>query len=505
VPAQQQQQQQQQQQSMSPQGNRHARATAAATHAAQQQAVRMSGLFRQVIATYDFVPTDGASGQLSFRKGDLILVTDESEASHGWLEGVLADRQGWFPANRVERIRQKPLLVALYDMDATKPGYLSFRAGDVLTLRQAFPAWYEGELDGKVGLVPNNYVKPLTQALEDPSAPSMLLAAAHANSSGPTSPTAAAAAAAAAAVVASSVVPGLPEFERSLSPTPRSPTLRSRGKRRGIVSPRSGRIYHSSHVPPTPFLKFSVMRGRRLPTVSGTQGTAPDVFVDVSVGELSVCSDVVRHSTAPEWRVVFFLPIGGLPLLTTHLRVLVSHARADHGDDVIGALSIPLTYFRERRTRSGWYPLQPRASRGEVRLKLLYEVDGGALQVEIVEGRGLIDSSGPHAFASPYVVCELGEFREQSAALESAVAPRWCQKMRIPSARTRDDLVVSVFDDSDTRTVTDASVRPGFMGDLQLPLALLVPGQLVDEWFTLTARELNTANGDIFLSADWTE
>jgi hypothetical protein len=194
-----------------------------------------------------------------------------------------------------------------------------------------------------------------------------------------------------------------------------------------------------------------------------------------------------------------------MPLLTTHVRVLVSHVRADAGDDVVGALTIPLPYFRERRTRSGWYPLQPRASRGEVRLKLLYEVDGGALQVEIVEGRGLIDTSGPHAYASPYVVCELGEFREQSAALESAVAPRWSQKMRIPAARARDDLVVSVFDQSDTRTNTDASVRPGFMGDLQLPLALLVPGQLHDEWFTLTARELNTTNGDVFLSAEWVE
>jgi hypothetical protein len=462
-------------------------------------------MFRQVIATYDFAPSDAASGQLAFRKGDLILVTDESEVAHGWLEGVLADRQGWFPANRVERIRQRPLLVALYDMDASKPGYLSFRAGDVLTMRQAFPAWYEGELDGKIGLVPNNYVKPLTQALEDPSAPppSIMLAATHANSAPASTNTAAAAAAAAAA--AGTLVPSLPDFERSLSPTPRSPTLRTRGKRRGIVSPRSGRIYHTSHLPPTPFLKLSVMRGRRLPMQSGAQGTAPDTFVDVSLGELNVTTDVAHHSTAPEWRAVFFLPLGGVPLLTAHVRVLVSHVRADAGDDVVGALTIPLPYFRERRARSGWYPLQPRASRGEVRLKLLYEVDGGALQVEIVEGRGLIDTSGPHAYASPYVVCELGEFREQSAALESAVAPRWSQKMRIPAARARDDLVVSVFDQSDTRTSSDAAVRPGFMGDLQLPLALLVPGQLHDEWFTLTARELNTTNGDIFLSAEWVE
>jgi len=454
--------------------------------------VSAAGAFRQVIATYAFEPAADApesAGQLAFRKGDLILVTDESEQAHGWLEGVIADRQGWFPANRVERIRQRPLLVALYDLDPKRAGYLAFRAGDVITLRQTFPSWFEGELDGVVGLVPANFVKPLvTNALADPSAPlpaAPLKLPHHAHP---------AAAPAAAAAEASSA-------DGPKSPTPQSPTLRSRGKRVGVASPRTGRVYHSSRLPPVPFVKVRVVRGRRLPTPSSVP---PDSYVDVAIDDMCVTSDVARHTTAPEWHATFFVPVGGCALATTHMKVQVSHARADSGDDLIGTLSIPLLYFRERRTRAAWFPLQARAARGDVRLRLLYEVDGGTLNVDVIEGRGFIDSVGANAYASPFVQCDVGEFSERTAATQSVATPHWNHKMRVPSARARDDLVLSAYDASDTRARSD-NVRAGFIGDMVLPLALLVPGQALDGWFTLTCRDVNTAHGDIYLAVDWVE
>lgn len=450
-------------------------------------AAAVAGAYRQVIATYDFSPNDGAAGQLALRKGDLVLVTDESEAAHGWLEGVVADRQGWFPANRVERIRQRPLLVALYDLEPKKSGYLGFRAGDVITLRQTFPSWYEGELDGVIGLVPVTYVKPLMPLL--PTADDAAVAQLSARSAAD-EPTAAAVAA----------------------PALGSPST-SRGRRAGAVSPRTGRVYHSSHLPPTPFLKVRIVRGRRLPMAAaageGGVAVAPDTYVDVAVGDVSAASDVARRSTAPEWHASFFVPAAGCSLLTEHMKVHVSQVRGDPGgggDTLLGSLSIPLQYFRERRTRAAWFPLQTRAPRGEVRLRLLYEVDGGTLNVEVVEGRGFIDSAGPNVYASPYVTCDVGEFRDRTSASQSVAAPHWNHKMRIPAARARDDLVVTVFDASDTRPrAADATVRQGFIGDAVLPLSLLVPGQAVDAWITLTAREINTPNGDVFLSVDWVE
>lgn len=41
--------------------------------------------------------------ELSFSKGDLILVTRQEEG--GWWEGTLGGRTGWFPSNYVREIK----------------------------------------------------------------------------------------------------------------------------------------------------------------------------------------------------------------------------------------------------------------------------------------------------------------------------------------------------------------------------------------------------------------
>jgi len=52
-----------------------------------------------------------------------------------------------------------PKCRALYDFDAEDATELSFRAGDVITIIKKSQDWWEGELNGRRGLFPGNYVE----------------------------------------------------------------------------------------------------------------------------------------------------------------------------------------------------------------------------------------------------------------------------------------------------------------------------------------------------------
>ncbi|KAG5363652.1 Class E vacuolar protein-sorting machinery protein [Yarrowia sp. B02] len=53
---------------------------------------------------------------------------------------------------------------ALYDLNATEPGELSFRKGDIITvLESVFRDWWRGSLRGQVGIFPLNYVMPIAE------------------------------------------------------------------------------------------------------------------------------------------------------------------------------------------------------------------------------------------------------------------------------------------------------------------------------------------------------
>ena len=77
--------------------------------------------------------------------------------------GAAAPRGGAVPppgARGPPRPPAKPQAQALYDYDATTDDELSFRENDIITILQKDPAgWWEGELNGKKGWVPANYVK----------------------------------------------------------------------------------------------------------------------------------------------------------------------------------------------------------------------------------------------------------------------------------------------------------------------------------------------------------
>ncbi|KAF9956827.1 SH3-domain kinase binding protein 1 [Mortierella alpina] len=141
--------------------------------------------------------------ELTLEVGDLINVSDSSDP--GWWVGerVKDGKAGWFPSNFVDPYEQPaaetsaplsepvadapalattaaapaapeeaapaapkhegPVLARVeYDYEAKESGELSLEVGRVVTiLDSSDPAWWTGDLNGKVGTFPSNYVKLL--------------------------------------------------------------------------------------------------------------------------------------------------------------------------------------------------------------------------------------------------------------------------------------------------------------------------------------------------------
>ncbi|KAG0213903.1 SH3-domain kinase binding protein 1 [Mortierella sp. GBA30] len=145
--------------------------------------------------------------ELTLEVGDLINVSDMSDP--GWWVGekVKDGKAGWFPSNFVDPYEQTaedaavsapaqaepavedpaaevpgeaaaaapkhegPVLARVeYDYEAKEPGELSLEAGRVVTiLDSSDPAWWSGDLNGKIGTFPSNYVKMIENKEESES------------------------------------------------------------------------------------------------------------------------------------------------------------------------------------------------------------------------------------------------------------------------------------------------------------------------------------------------
>ncbi|XP_044069690.1 intersectin-1 isoform X3 [Siniperca chuatsi] len=142
----------------------------------------------QVIAPYS---ATGAE-QLTLAPGQLILIRKKNPG--GWWEGELQARGkkrqiGWFPANYVKLLSPStskttpteptpPKLapastavcqvIGMYDYVAQNDDELAFQKGQVITVLSKDDCdWWKGELNGREGLFPSNYVKLTTDT--DPS------------------------------------------------------------------------------------------------------------------------------------------------------------------------------------------------------------------------------------------------------------------------------------------------------------------------------------------------
>ncbi|XP_049708739.1 SH3 domain-containing protein 19 isoform X3 [Elephas maximus indicus] len=112
--------------------------------------------------------TAETSEDLSFKRGDRILILERLDPD--WYKGRLHDREGIFPAVFVRPCpaEAKSLSAAaptgrkakaLFDFHGENEDELSFKAGDIITeLESVDQDWMSGELMGKSGIFPKNYV-----------------------------------------------------------------------------------------------------------------------------------------------------------------------------------------------------------------------------------------------------------------------------------------------------------------------------------------------------------
>ncbi|XP_007949741.1 SH3 domain-containing protein 19 [Orycteropus afer afer] len=113
--------------------------------------------------------TAETSEDLSFKRGDQILILEHLDSD--WYKGRLHDREGIFPAVFVRPCpaEAKSLSAtapkgkkakALFDFHGENEDELSFKAGDIITeLESVDEDWMNGELMGKSGIFPKNYVQ----------------------------------------------------------------------------------------------------------------------------------------------------------------------------------------------------------------------------------------------------------------------------------------------------------------------------------------------------------
>uniref|UniRef100_A0A667G3D2 SH3 domain containing 19 n=1 Tax=Lynx canadensis TaxID=61383 RepID=A0A667G3D2_LYNCA len=132
---------------------------------ANSQDNSLSGEWCEAIHSF----TAETSEDLAFRRGDRILILEHVDSD--WYKGRLHDREGIFPAVFVRPCQAEAKSMsalalkgkkakALYDFRGENEDELSFKAGDIITeLESVDDDWMSGELMGKSGIFPKNYVQ----------------------------------------------------------------------------------------------------------------------------------------------------------------------------------------------------------------------------------------------------------------------------------------------------------------------------------------------------------
>uniref|UniRef100_A0A663LQ26 SH3 domain containing 19 n=1 Tax=Athene cunicularia TaxID=194338 RepID=A0A663LQ26_ATHCN len=119
-------------------------------------------------ALHDF--TAETKDDLSFKKGDYIQILEQVDLE--WYRGRLNEKEGIFPAIFVQTCSgtaktgplswKKGKAKALYDFHGENEDELSFKAGDTITeVEPVDKDWMSGEIQGKSGIFPKNFVQIL--------------------------------------------------------------------------------------------------------------------------------------------------------------------------------------------------------------------------------------------------------------------------------------------------------------------------------------------------------
>ena len=123
-------------------------------------------------ALYDYISD---KGQMNLNKGDIVEVM---KAENGWFYVKCKEKQGYVPMNYIQKDDGKKReeitdYIANYDFNASNERQLAFKKDDTIkVLEKNDSTWWLGELNGKKGYVPSNYLKespnPITATKTQP-------------------------------------------------------------------------------------------------------------------------------------------------------------------------------------------------------------------------------------------------------------------------------------------------------------------------------------------------
>jgi len=118
---------------------------------------------------YNYVAKD--STEISFKRGDIISnVVDHADADEQgihlpnqfWLHGEISGKSGLFPLNFVEVIFARGTkAIAEYEFTPENDDELPLKPGEeILLISMSADGWYRGRNEtGEMGLFPHNYVR----------------------------------------------------------------------------------------------------------------------------------------------------------------------------------------------------------------------------------------------------------------------------------------------------------------------------------------------------------
>ncbi len=106
------------------------------------------------------------SGKISSRsldKQDKKSRKDKNQSSiskeHSHSRHIESKKLPPIPSPKLPEIKIKEEWTALYDFETQEKGYLSFKTGEAISISEKIGDWWSGELNGKKGLVPSNYIE----------------------------------------------------------------------------------------------------------------------------------------------------------------------------------------------------------------------------------------------------------------------------------------------------------------------------------------------------------
>ncbi|KAJ9050337.1 Protein BZZ1 [Entomophthora muscae] len=112
------------------------------------------------VALYDYDAAD--DGELTIRENQKLDIIAADDGS-GWVTARLDGKTGLVPATYITSSADTAALIvqALYDYDAQTDSDLTIREGEMIevTNQEVSEGWWEGKLNGHIGLFPANYVK----------------------------------------------------------------------------------------------------------------------------------------------------------------------------------------------------------------------------------------------------------------------------------------------------------------------------------------------------------